>query len=448
MPSQFLQPQSVFPVFVLEKWVPVGTSAYDICTAAEKVSGVGTIDGATCISGLWRIYPLTPVARVTILTKHIVLGNKTVMLENVNPYTSKTGGFESQGTRLSISNLPFSYSNEAVSRNLVSSGFKLRSKIMFEKIRGPDHLLTDWRNGRRFCWIDLPTKQVKRNMKMGEFSASLYYREMKSQMQCRRCLQEGHKAIDCPNDEVCLNCKLPGHRKGDAECGQAEMERQSEYDSTHEKDFETVCGQSSEVNEIQSQGSDNNESKSDDDGSDTLGDSDNLIRGDEDGYTPAVVNKSQNHNYEDDEDVTVENETEVSGKVDTQNEETAIVKDTEKVNEVKEPKKGDHDKLKAKSAYDTPITGKVSYKDKLAGNPRRIRSGSVTKIAETTQGRPKNDKKEMMSADAAGSPVAQKGLMQSVQKFVSNGKRGNENVSPDGPANGKPESKRKSKTNM
>ena len=218
MPIQTLIPSSVLPVFVLEKWVPANTSVYDICTAAEKVSGPGTIDGATCISGLWRIYPLTDVARVTVLTKGIVLGNKTVTLENTNPFSFRRDGVESQGTRLSISNLPFSYSNEAVAKNLVSAGLKLRSQILFEKARGPDRLLTDWRNGRRFVWIDLPAVQPKKSLKMGTFTAYLFYREMKNTIQCRRCLKEGHKAIDCPNEEVCLSCKLPGHRKGDQIC--------------------------------------------------------------------------------------------------------------------------------------------------------------------------------------------------------------------------------------
>ena len=139
------------------------------CTAAERVSGPGTIDGATCISGLWRIYPLTDVARVTVLTKGIVLGNKTVTLENTNPFSFRKVGSECQGTRLTISNLPFSYSNEAVAKNLVSAGFRLRSQILFEKARGPDRLLTDWRNGRRFVWIDLPATHSKRSLKMGSF---------------------------------------------------------------------------------------------------------------------------------------------------------------------------------------------------------------------------------------------------------------------------------------
>ena len=116
MPSQSLSPSPVLPVFVLDKWVPDGTTVYDICSATEKVSGPGTVDGATCISGLWRIYPLTDVARVTVLTKGIVLSNKTVLLENVNPFSYRKNGVECQGTRLTISNLPFSYSNEAVAK--------------------------------------------------------------------------------------------------------------------------------------------------------------------------------------------------------------------------------------------------------------------------------------------------------------------------------------------
>ena len=76
------------------------------CSATEKVSGPGTVDGATCISALWRIYPLTDVAKVIVFTKGIVLSNKTVIREN--PLSYKKNGAECHGTRLTISNLPFS----------------------------------------------------------------------------------------------------------------------------------------------------------------------------------------------------------------------------------------------------------------------------------------------------------------------------------------------------
>lgn len=257
MPQQYIKTPAVVPVFVLEKWVPEGTSVYDICLATEKVSGPGTIDGATLISGLWRVYPVSDVARIKILTNGVTFGSKLIQFEGVHPFSRRDGGVENGGTRLTISNLPFSYSNEAVERNLLSLGFKLRSKLQFEKARGPDGKLTDWKTGRRFVWIDLPKHQVNRQCKMGEFRVFLFYREMKDTMQCRRCLQTGHKAIDCQNEEVCLDCKKPGHRRGDANCEKVRevwgtqsgenIAEEGEHDTDEEK-YEEVSDEEPGVN--------------------------------------------------------------------------------------------------------------------------------------------------------------------------------------------------------
>ena len=225
MPFQDITTPAVLPVFVLEKWTPDGSTVYDICLAAEKVTGPGSIDGATCIKGLWRVYPMNEVARVKLLTKGITMANKLVRFEGINPFR-RGDGDEKSGTRLTISNLPFSYSNEAVARNLTALGLKLRSKISFEKARGPDRMLTDWRTGRRSVWIDLPQAEVSRYCKMGDFSALLFYKEMKASVECRRCFQKGHMARDCPNEELCLDCKKPGHRRGHPDC-----------DASHDQDI-------------------------------------------------------------------------------------------------------------------------------------------------------------------------------------------------------------------
>ena len=106
--------------------------------------------------------------------------------------------------------------------------------IMFEKARGPDGKLTDWKTGRRFVWIDLPSSDVKRSMNMGSFTAYIFFREMRDKMQCRRCLQSGHKAIDCRNEEVCLTCKKTGHRRGDPTCTLEQKEDEGEYQDNEE----------------------------------------------------------------------------------------------------------------------------------------------------------------------------------------------------------------------
>ena len=58
--------KAVLPVFVHSSKVPEFTKVYNICEATEKVSGPASIDGATLISGLWRVYPLTESARIKI----------------------------------------------------------------------------------------------------------------------------------------------------------------------------------------------------------------------------------------------------------------------------------------------------------------------------------------------------------------------------------------------
>ena len=36
--------------------------------------------------------------------------------------------------------------------------------------------------------------------------------------QCRKCFESGHWASSCPNEEKCLECRQPGHRRGDPVC--------------------------------------------------------------------------------------------------------------------------------------------------------------------------------------------------------------------------------------
>ena len=263
MPFQDITTPAVLPVFVLEKWVPDGSTVYDICLAAEKVTGPASIDGATCIKGLWRVYPLNEVARIKLLTKGVTMGNKLVRFEGMNPFR-RGDGAEKSGTRLMISNSPFSYSNEAVARNLSALGLKLRSKITFEKARGPDRMLTDWRTGRRSVWIDLPQTEVNRYCKMGDFSAVLFYKEMKASIECRRCFEKGHMARECPNEELCLDCKKPGHRRGHPDCDVWGQRNDNEGNDAEEYIWGSLKGNSaSEISEDEDAMDDNESDKSD-----------------------------------------------------------------------------------------------------------------------------------------------------------------------------------------
>ena len=265
--------KTVLPVFVKAEQVPEGSTVFNLCEATEKVSGPATIDGATLISGLWRVYPLSEQARIKILNTPILLQNMKIRFESFNPFIRRYGGQEVEGTRLIISNLPFSYSNKAVENNLRACGYRLRSQIQFEKARGPDRMLSDWKTGRRFVWVDVPSKTMQKNIKMGDFMAYIYYKEMKKTQECFRCFKIGHKASECENEEVCLTCRKPGHRRGDPVCG-LELVSESECcaegtddeDRDGDKDENKEKGEDKDDSETDSEGeedevSENEESK-------------------------------------------------------------------------------------------------------------------------------------------------------------------------------------------
>ena len=204
--------RGVVPLYIKAELMPERFNVVDLCEACEKVSGKGSIDGATLVNRLWRVLPFNEVSRAKLLTDGVKIIGKIIKFESRNPYLHPSGDGETQTTKLIVKNLPFSYSQDAVERNLITAGFILRSKMQWMKGRSrtTGHL-TDFRDGRRSVFIDLPTGQVNPLIQMGPFRARIEYSEMK--MSCFRCLQEGHTARNCVNEEVCRICKKPGHRK-------------------------------------------------------------------------------------------------------------------------------------------------------------------------------------------------------------------------------------------
>ena len=155
------------------------------------------------------------------------------MFEGKNPFLHPSGEGETQTTKLIIKNLPFSYDQSAVERNLINAGFKLRGKMQWMKgrKRSTGHL-SDFRDGRRSVFVDLPTWEVNPFMRMGAFRAKIEYAEMKKV--CYRCLQDGHTARDCTNEEVCRTCRKPGHRKD--QC--PSLRKKDDHDCDSDSDME------------------------------------------------------------------------------------------------------------------------------------------------------------------------------------------------------------------
>lgn len=218
--------RGVEPVFVLNRELPPRKDGrYDtleICLAAEQVSGLETILGAQEIRGLWRIYPLTHQARDTLLLSGIPLRNCTVQAHAVNPFILRDGGNEVHATKVWISDVPISVDGRDIETALVRLGCVLRSSLMYEKTRNKDGKLTRFLTGRRFVYINTPTKPLEKVVKFGGLSARLYHKEQPKndhqQIVCSKCLERGHKAFQCENVVKCRVCRQEGHKRGDPMC--------------------------------------------------------------------------------------------------------------------------------------------------------------------------------------------------------------------------------------
>lgn len=215
----------VIPVFILNNQLPAfeekAFTTAEICSAVEKTSGFDSIEGAQRIGGLWRIYPRSQDARLKILVQGFTIRHVRVEVKNKNPFLVATadGEREKESTKLIINNVPLSYSDEDILKNVKRLDVTIRSKLISERARDDNGKLTRWKTGRRFLYMDPPADPLPKIIEMGPFRASLYHKEQRQQdKECRRCFEKGHQTTDCPNNIKCHQCFQEGHKAGDPQC--------------------------------------------------------------------------------------------------------------------------------------------------------------------------------------------------------------------------------------
>ena len=206
MPTQQFDNDSILNgtkcVFVIASHCPQKTTTFSICKAAEDIEGV-KVFGAQLRGGLWRVQPYTAINRINLLAGNLQMEGKQVAVHDKNPFLRGDVEDDDPSTLLSIDDLPWSISPDAIDRHLRSMGLKLRTKVKYQCDRDPkDGGLTEWRTGKRQVWINLPDKPLPKYTRVGDTQARLYLFEIKAQegqgqgMQCRKCLGFGHKASD------------------------------------------------------------------------------------------------------------------------------------------------------------------------------------------------------------------------------------------------------------
>lgn len=159
-----------------KKYVDVG---YEICEAMRMVKNVKpyNVNGSTKIRGLWRLDlkgENSHLARASILASGLTIRGHMVPVLSRNP--NLVDGEET--SRLYITNLPFSVSNDAVKSALMELGLQLGSEgVQWEMYRNDANDMSSYKNGKRYIYIAPPRMAIPRSIKVaGKFDAFLNYK--------------------------------------------------------------------------------------------------------------------------------------------------------------------------------------------------------------------------------------------------------------------------------
>ena len=209
------------PFYIKTRDCPKKVSTAAICKACERISGSKSMKAAMWDKGVWKLNAATDEARATLLSAGFIdMGGSVVRLYGDNPYiTIDKDGKPIPSTKLVVDGIPVEVDGEVICRFLSQLGINLRSKLHFENAWDADtKTISEWLTGKRFVYIDLPEEELKKDFKLGDFDVKLYYKEMtKETPRCKRCFGP-HWTNTCTEEEKCLDCLLPGHRRGDPTC--------------------------------------------------------------------------------------------------------------------------------------------------------------------------------------------------------------------------------------
>ena len=144
----------VLPVFILNNQLPafddVPFTTSELCAAMEKECGFASLDGAQRMGNLWRIYPLSTETRQKLLLQGFTVRKVRVEVKDKNPYLVSSGSDGSSSdenkeipaTKLIVSNVPLSFSDEEILKALKTLKISVRSKLILERDRDSNGKLT------------------------------------------------------------------------------------------------------------------------------------------------------------------------------------------------------------------------------------------------------------------------------------------------------------------
>ena len=164
------------------------------------------------IRGLWRVSPLTRIAKNVLLIRWFHSPAANGEEYDKNPFIAKYGSVEEVSvTKVWISDNPISVDGKHIETTLGRLGCGKISSLINEKIRNMHGKLTRFLTGRRFVFFNISESPLERTAKIGGFTARLYHKEQPTadpqQTTCSMSLERGHRVSACPNNIRCRECR-------------------------------------------------------------------------------------------------------------------------------------------------------------------------------------------------------------------------------------------------
>jgi len=207
------------PVFCKARDVG-NVSSVDLCQAMAAVVGKERVLGAQKIRGVWRLYISSEEARVELIAQGLEINAVSVVLYPENPYSQRSGE-KKETIKITVKDIPLSYSNDEVESLLKSLGAKLEGSVQYSKARDSKGKLTDFLNGDRFVFADkqhLLAHPLKRFAICGLFECRIFHGGQVDDRVCSNCQKTGHTYRNCQLPEACMVCKEANHTAGSPVC--------------------------------------------------------------------------------------------------------------------------------------------------------------------------------------------------------------------------------------
>ena len=244
---------TVKPVFLLESDYYGGTIVEkqyrflmhkEVYNQVGKVIPVKNLIGLQRIRGMWRIYPDSQQDREKLVTNGVDIRDKHLPIYSRNPWVTVK---EKPNTiKIRIKNVPCSADDGQITRYLENKGCTIHTQFR-ERLR-IYYKLTNCQTGDRIYICDEFTTPLPRTDKIGKYLATIIHKgqpfAQKKPIKCNKCLEEGHKIADCPNEWKCRQCFQFGHKEN--ECDNEFSEKE---ESDHDQDEDQTGNESEEGRE-------------------------------------------------------------------------------------------------------------------------------------------------------------------------------------------------------